>query len=615
MAAPDIACSTIPPIGCVYTPVDIVRWMVASSLAELRTGVASGLPLRILDPACGDGAFLVELLDAMEQNPRGHISLKHSTEDHRPLVRESLFGVDIDADALMTLRQRWSAKRTPGLNALPSGADPLWTNLRLGNALTGRDFAATDEPEHVDGVAGADGIDWPTAFPDVAAQGGFDLVIGNPPYRREKDAKAVFDAIAATPLGKKWRKPRMDLWHYFLHRGLDLLRPDGVLCFIVNAYWTAAVSSRPLIERLQRETTLMRIVLLGNAPVFPGVTGRHMILQLRKGRRDQRCQLIDLSESSAPLELLRGDGPALVRHTAYRYQSSLYEQGRLLLHPERASLPRSRNRRTLGDEFSVRQGIAENPPQVTRRMSLESGGSLRTGDGVFVLTRDEVDRLPLTDSDRGVLRPYVPTARIDRYTIPSEAEHWLLYLTRHTAPELDRLPTLQDHLSRFREYLERRREVRTGAIRWWHLHWPRQECLFTEPRILAVQMGRRPQFVFVERPTYVGFSVNVIQSRPTGRLSLSALTAILNSASAADWFSAHAKHRGIHLDISGTVLREFPLPQTDASAAARLEALTRDRQRECAAGADAKQTAEFDSAIDDLVEQLYRRRTPPASRR
>jgi len=49
------------------------------------------------------------------------------------------------------------------------------------------------------------------AFPQVAADGGFDVVIGNPPYRRELNAKELFDRIAASPLGERWRQARMDL--------------------------------------------------------------------------------------------------------------------------------------------------------------------------------------------------------------------------------------------------------------------------------------------------------------------------------------------------------------------------------------------------------------------
>src|SRR5204863_206965 len=125
-------------------------------------------------------------------------------------------------------------------------------------------------------------------------------------------------------------------------------------------------------------------------------------------------------------------------------------------------------------------------------------------------------------------------------------------LSRTTAPALDPYPRIATHLNRYRTVLERRREVRSGQIAWWHLHWPREERLFTEPRVLCLQMGHEPRFAYADHPTYVGFSMNVIVASRTHAqpaISVAALTAILNSLRARNWFEAHAKSRGAHLDI------------------------------------------------------------------
>jgi len=91
-------------------------------------------------------------------------------------------------------------------------------------------------------------------------------------------------------------------------------------------------------------------------------------------------------------------------------------------------------------------------------------------------------------------------------------------------------------------------------------------------------MGRRPQFAYVEAPAYVGFSVNIVQSNDTRGLSLPALTAVLNSRWAEEWFRSNAKWRGVALDISGTVLRDFPLPDLTTDAVEHLGELVLQRQ-------------------------------------
>jgi adenine-specific DNA-methyltransferase len=229
----------------------------------------------------------------------------------------------------------------------------------------------------------------------------------------------------------------------------------------------------------------------------------------------------------------------------------------------------------LGELFDVRQGIAENPPFVTRAIHEELRGALAIGRGIFVLTREELAQFALPPDERALLRPYFSAHAVDRYHLPPQPTHWILYLTRCTAPDITVLPNIARHLGRVRSVLERRREVQRGLIAWWHLHWPREERLFTEPRILAVQMCRQPQFVFARRPTFVGFSLNIVRARTT----VPAVTAVLNSRWAAEWFAQNAKRRGIGLDISGTLLREFPLPTVDAATAERLSELCLRRQQ------------------------------------
>ena len=223
----------------------------------------------------------------------------------------------------------------------------------------------------------------------------------------------------------------------------------------------------------------------------------------------------------------------------------------------------------LGEVFEVRQGIAENPPFVTKAIAAELGDPSLAGRGVFVLTESEAESLRLSARERSLLRPYYALSTVERFRLTPQPSHWLLYLTKQTASTLDELPRIASHLERYRSALERRREVVSGAMAWWHLHWPREERLFTAPRVLCVQMGHTPRFVCAERPTFVGFSQHVIVGRTQthankppepGSPSLAALSAILNSSPARAWFEAHAKRRGANLDISGSVLKQFPLP-------------------------------------------------------
>ena len=282
------------------------------------------------------------------------------------------------------------------------------------------------------------------------------------------------------------------------------------------------------------------------------------------------CRIVDLTNT--PTEQL-ADALAVRGVSIWSRsvpQSDLWRGGLLRVEPIRADDGLLDGGPLLGDVFDVRQGIAENPPFVTKGLAAELGDMSLAGRGVFVLTDMEIAAMRLSADEQSLLKPYFALASIGRFALASQPSHWLLYLTRQTAPALAALSGLAAHLAPFREMLERRREVRSGSIAWWQLHWPREERLFTSPRVLCVQMGHVPRFVFAERPTFVGFSLNIIAERSSSRgtfpagestPSLSALSAILNSRLAQHWFELHAKHRGANLDISGTVLKQFPLPQ------------------------------------------------------
>jgi adenine-specific DNA-methyltransferase len=607
-------------LGSYYTPEWLARWMVARALstADQATQVESW---RILDPACGDGAFVLPILNEIA----AHQNI--ATDDiagRLAIVRDRVFGVDADPLAIEKLHQRLLEWIGGGPRDTAEGANILAAQFCCGDSLLGEpwstrsvnprcetpieplstQYSVLSTPHHAAITNDVAPIDWSTIFPTVASTGGFDLIIGNPPYRRELNAKADFDRIAASSIGQQWRTARMDLWHYFFHRSLDLLKPGGRLAFIVNSYWTSAASAKRLRERMAIESTLEEVVHFGSVPLFPQVSGRHMIFRVRKEPAAiTSCRAFDLSnQSRSQIEAaMQSDhwSSELV-HTVS--QQGLWLNGQLRTSSE-SPRQQQHSTRVLADQFDVRQGMAENPPFVTRAAALELGDRVAIGQGVFVLTTEEIAGLDLNNAEAALLRPYYALSTVERFHVDSQPSHQVLYLTKATAASLQPYPRIAAHLQRYRAVLERRREVQSGQMAWWQLHWPREERLFVEPRVLCLQMGYEPQFAYAEQPTYVGFSMNIIvanRAKTDPVMSVAALTAILNSSRARRWFEANAKPRGAHLDISGTVLKQFPLPMTSPP-----EMLVELDQLARLWPAQIEERAIAESRLDELVEQLY----------
>ncbi|MCH7688980.1 MAG: N-6 DNA methylase [Planctomycetes bacterium] len=603
-------------LGSYYTPRFIVQRMLCDNLQPLfdERSCRETQPIRILDPACGDGAFLLEAFDLLKQQYAACAAA--SSVSALQIVKQHLFGVDIDYVAVEKLHRLLLKRINPSRPHVKTAQQVLSANIHCSDALSGADFSANDV-QTPDRAA----LNWKATFPNIAAEGGFDLIIGNPPYRRELDAKELFEQLAATPFGRKWRQARMDYWYYFLHRGLDLLKDNGRLSFIVNSYWTASTGAEKLIRRLEQETTLEEILLLGNTPIFADVSGRHLVMRLQKGKKHTACRVIDLSSNNSPSTT--PDGPATISRRLFEAietdstllensyqipQQELFQNGRLSLSRPDAILSQLKSTATLGELFEVRQGMAENPPCINRRHLGEFQDRYQIGEGVFVLTPEEVESLNLSEKERSLLRPYYKSQAVGRYRFPNEPKHSVLYLTKETAPSLEGLPLIKRHLHRFRPLLERRRETKNGLLPWWCLHWPREERIFTEPKILCAQMGKQPQFVQIDRPAFVGFSINLILQASAESFSLKTLTAILNSELAKRWFSRNAKRRGVNLEINGNHLRVFPLPNRNDQLEREIEALVIGRQQMESTNAepiDAEQTHAIDQILDQRVYRMY----------
>jgi adenine-specific DNA-methyltransferase len=577
--------------GIYYTPEYVVRYIVDKSVGQLIAGKTPTQVSRMTfaDIACGSGSFLLGVYDLLlrhhtryyNDNPTSarsgdwvevdgirHLSLKKKRE----ILVNTIYGVDIDPQAVevaqLSLYLKLLEEETTGSarNAqleigealLPS----LGRNIVCGNSLIGTE--ALDGRFNADTEKRLRPMDFSKAFPKVIEKGGFDAIVGNPPYRRELQFKALMDEIAGTRLGRRFRAARMDLWYYFVHRGLELLSPKGTLSFIVNAYWTAGAGAEKLIADIRQNAHIDEVFSLGKLRVFRNVSGQHLIFRLSKPAT-AKPTLIRLARSSTSRDSAE---PFVVGHEdTLEFQKGpkeLFRDARIDLEPIQGNLLAKISKWSpLLDLGIVRQGIAENPASINQKVNKRFGNRWRVGDGVFTLTHAQLTSLHLSRSELRILRPYHDLSDLGRYFIADHPSLHLIYSTRETWPNLSDFPELRQHLERFRPIMEQRRETMNGSNRWWHLHWPRDEAIWNSEKIIAVQMARRPSFAVATSPAYVTFSVNVFVATPETREDLRYVTAILNSKVLWKWFIHAAKRRGVSLEINGGVLQRAPIRRID----------------------------------------------------
>lgn len=281
--------------GVYYTPQYIVDYIIKNTVGKLIEGKSPAeiSPLKVVDPACGSGSFLIGafqyLLDYHKNyysnsgkpskgnknntmTPDGQLS----TAEKKRILLNNIYGVDIDYNAvevtkLSLLLKCMEGETEASINQqfklfneriLPT----LDANIKSGNSLISTDYY--DNQLDFGEEKKIKPFNWKNAFPEVFKQGGFDVVVGNPPYVRQELISTqkeylqghyqVFHGMA-------------DLYSYFIERSMKLLNPNGVYGVIVANKWMRANYGEPL-RRFLKAHTLYEIIDFGDLPVFETAT-------------------------------------------------------------------------------------------------------------------------------------------------------------------------------------------------------------------------------------------------------------------------------------------------------------------------------------------------------
>ena len=214
--------------------------------------------LRILDLACGSSAILIEAFDQLHaafersnarlEELRGQRTL---FDLDRQILQHNLYGVDLNAEAIQICQLS------------------LWIKTAArGKQLTSLDHTIREGDSVIsDPAVRPKAFDWPVAFPEVFAQGGFDVIVGNPPYIRR---------VLLSPY-KPWLETHYEVFHgmadlyvYFYEQGVKLLKPSGLLCFMVTNKWMKAGYGEPLRRFFSENAWVRSVVDFGTVKQVSG---------------------------------------------------------------------------------------------------------------------------------------------------------------------------------------------------------------------------------------------------------------------------------------------------------------------------------------------------------
>ena len=283
--------------GVYYTPAYIVDYIVKNTVGKQiegrspaqLAGAKNKQQLRVLDMACGSGSFLLgayqRLLDhclkwyaehspakysrAVYQDPRNG-QWRLTIEEKKRILTTHIFGVDIDPQAVEVSKLSLLLKALEGENdvsltrqlelfygrALPNLAD----NVKCGNSLIGPDYFTGKLFTDAEEMRRVNPFDWSRGFPEAMRDGGFDCVIGNPPYLNVDDTWGKKDSRLAIlkELYANVYNDKTDLLYYFLAKALVLSK--GHVSFIVSRAFLEAFKADKLRVELRNNSAILEII-------------------------------------------------------------------------------------------------------------------------------------------------------------------------------------------------------------------------------------------------------------------------------------------------------------------------------------------------------------------
>lgn len=420
-----------------------------SYLEDLRS-------LTIVDPACGSGAFLVAAYDALFAEYRrvtqrlADLDAQHDFDIADEILLNNLYGVDINIESVeITRLALWlkTARRQHRLAKLDE-------SIQAGNSLI-HDAQATERP-----------FDWHSVFPDIFANGGFDIVIGNPPYVRMEHLKDVKPWLAKN---YNVADERTDLSAYFFEKGLNILKPGGRLGYISTSSFFRAGYGEKLRLMLGELLDIETVVDYGDIQIFDGVTTYPAILTGRTKTKiaEPDGQLAYLNiKTEAPKDIGRTFAEisqtmprARLTGGSWQFEDEALAQLRIKI---------TKGRRTLGEVYGAPlRGIVT---------------GLNEAFIIDTVTRDQLVADDPKSAD--LLKPFLKGENIKRWRVESDGL-WLINTPKGKIDIKD-YPAVRDWLLPFKDRLE----ARATQQEWWELQ---QAQLAYQPKF-EVQKISYPHF-------------------------------------------------------------------------------------------------------------------------
>lgn len=459
------------------------------------------LQITILDPACGSGAFLNaalrflmdehKLIDEMEAKVSGASIEFQGVENS--ILENNLYGVDINEESVEIAQLAlWlrTAKPHRKLNSLNQ-------NIKCGNSLI-------SDPA----VAGDKAFNWQEQFPKVFERGGFDVVIGNPPYVQLQSMGEMSDVYAKC--GYETYNKSADLYCLFTERGYNLLKPGGLQSFIMPNKWML-VSYGKELRRFMTKSNLQQILNFGDVQFFDEATIYVCIFVTRKSNeRGKEVQALSLNQKT-----YHGDFLQEVPEQLANYPSEIFGEKEWIIQPKA--------------HFNVLQKMQKGTALRDLPISIYRGILTGYNDAFFIDGATKEKLIAEDAKSAELIKPLLRGRDIQAW-VPEWDGLYLINphngIKGYLPPiNIDDYPIVKQHLDQFFDKLSKRLDKGVTPYNLRNCDYIDE---FSKPKIMYPNMTSLFPFIYDEKG-FIGNDKTFMITAQDDSVNLKFITAILNS--------------------------------------------------------------------------------------
>jgi hypothetical protein len=550
--------------GIFYTRPPVVDFIVTNTvLSKIASKKGEDLRgFRVLDASGGSGSFLIKamtvirnhlLIDSLKSRKRldhknpFQMELASTAIEDIPkfVLKNNIYLVDLDPESVEIAKLNlWAQSLHP---ARPLSHEKVLLNLehtfQCGNSLV---LKASDFPRLPLDVIQAEikPFNWTEKFPEIFSNdgaGGFDVVIGNPPYYSVHfldDNMKDFLSLQYSEI----HTGQNDILYYFYKKGIDLLKENGLLGFITAKYFLKAEDASKLRTWLLDNCKIRAIIDFGNVDMFGGLGTRTAVLILEKctgfeKKAERKSNSIHVGKVRCRrwLKTKRELISLLEKHLNEEYvyedvnfNTFAVNQGDLTGEPWELISQQEKMLKSKIESMSV---PLDSLCHCCKGMDTGLNDVERENKriGVFHLTRREAEHLHIEPQ---ILRKIVKNSDIERYLIDFK-DLFLLYATDGT--DIDLYPNAKAHLERFRNELSQRYGFDKGHRKWYAISSPRHKELIdnSKEKLVCPYIAPENKFAYddcSENNRYYGMTdTTSVVPREGCTTNLRYIQAVLNS--------------------------------------------------------------------------------------